>query len=438
MTKLINKITKVFCIIFAIATLSSCTSSIMTDNNMSQPQIDVGMYTLRTKNTIDYFATVSTLRIFDDFSEPKNMLKYDQFWEELKDIMQQIQNDVSLSVESSDISKFNGLEYGESITITNHTANILKTAKEAYIITEGLFDPTIYPLIDLWAFSPRFNVPGYNPVLPYDRIRSDAGFGLPDEKYIEGFVNLVDFNNILLSGDEESGYTVTKNIKPIIIDGITYQAKLDLGGIAKGYAVDITMTMLKDYGYDFGYFSSGRSSIGLRKSASKKSVGNGTFRYELEIRKPRKGNTEANTFMSVAIKDSCVSSSGDYDHNYEIDGTIYTHIIDGYTGYPMNSKLEGPQKGIATVTVFGESAAMCDAISTAICLMDIGEALAYVNSDRFNDKVIIVLYHSEKDYYEVLTNLDNDEYIINDDAYRLASSIGDNGNMTYTGNLLDL
>jgi thiamine biosynthesis lipoprotein len=409
----------------------------MPDNNMSQDVADFEAFTLRTKNTIDYFATVSTLRVFDDFSEPKNMIKYDQFWAELKDIMQQIQNDASLSIDTSDISRFNELKYGESMPISKHTANMLKISKEAFNLTEGLFDPTIYPLIDLWAFSPRFNVPGYNPVLPYDRIRSAAGFELPDEKYIEGFTYLVDFNNVLLTGDEESGYTVKKNIKPVIIDGITYEAKLDLGGIAKGYAVDITMAMLKDYGYDYGFFSSGRSSIGLRKSASKKSVENGTFRYELEIRKPRKGNTEENTFMSVAIKDSSVSSSGDYDHNYELDGKIYTHIIDGYTGYPMNSKHERPQKGIATVTVFGESAAMCDAISTAICLMDINEALEYVNRDRFNDKIIIVLYHSERDYYEVLTNLDSDEFVINDDAYILASSIDDNGSMIYTGNLMD-
>lgn len=425
------------CFVFIIFFLTSCTFTDKPDNNMSKPQIDFGLYTLRTKNTIDYFATVSTLRVFDDFSDPQNMIMFDKFWEELKNIMQQIQNDVSLSVETSDISRFNDLAYGESIMITTHTANMIKISKEAYDLTEGLFDPTIYPLIDLWAFSPRFNLPGYKPEFPYDRIRTSAGFALPEEKYIEGFTHLVDFGNILLSGNEESGYRLTKNIRPVIIDGITYQAKLDLGGIAKGYAVDIAMAMLENYGYNYGYFSSGRSSIGLRKSASKKSVENETFRYELEVRKPRKGNTEANTFMSVAIKDLCVSSSGDYDHNYEIDGIIYTHIIDAYTGYPMNSILLGPQKGIATVTVFGESAAMCDAISTAICLMDIGEALAYVNSDRFNDNIIIVLYNSEKDYYEVLTNLDSDTYIINDDAYRLASSIGHDGSIIYTGNLLD-
>jgi thiamine biosynthesis lipoprotein len=179
------------------------------------------------------------------------------------------------------------------------------------------YDPTVYPLVDLWAFTPRFSNPGYQKELPYDRERTEHGFPLPDEKYIKGFTKLADFKDVILSGDEVKGYTLTKNIKPVTIDGITYQAKLDLGGIAKGYAVDVAMKMLRDYGYNYGYFSSGTSSIGVLKSASKKSVENGTFRYDLEIRKPRKGSTDENSFMSVAIKDARLSSSGDYDHEYE-------------------------------------------------------------------------------------------------------------------------
>ncbi len=102
----------------------------------------------------------------------------------------------------------------------------------------------------------------------------------------------------------------------------------------------------------------------------------------------------------------------------------------------MNAIHDGPQKGIATVTIIGENATMCDALSTAICLMDINEALKYVNNQKSNYKVIMVLYNSDYDYYEVLTNLDSDEYIIHDDAYRLASIIDDEGNINYTGTLL--
>ena len=437
MTNARVKLKRLIILIALMAMLLGCSVTDKTDHTDPEDIINFDLYTIRTKNTLDYFATVSTLRVFDNFNIPQNMNDFDSFWDELKMVLMQIENQLSLSIATSDISRFNELQYGESISISKHTADLLKIAQEAYDITEGMFDPTIYPLIDLWAFSPRFNVPGYNPVFPYDRVRLSEGFSLPDEKYITEFTKLVDFKNVLLLGNEANGYTLTKNIEPVIIDGITYQAKIDLGGIAKGYAVDVTMSMLDDYGYDYGYFSSGRSSIGLKKSASKKSVENDTFRYELEIRKPREGNTEDNTFMAVAIKDSSLSSSGDYDHNYEIDGTIYTHIIDGNTGFPMNSKHEGPQKGITTVTVFGESAAMCDAISTAICLMDLNEALDYVNSDKFGDKIIIVLYHSDFDYYEVLTNLDDDEYIIHDDAYRVASIVDENGILTYTGNLRD-
>lgn len=436
MSKSIARFISLTLLMVLIVILSGCINVNIPDDINSQDDLNLDKYTLRTKNTTEYFATVSSLRVFNDFAAPASMNIYDEFWEELKDVMNQIEKDVSVSVESSDISRFNMLEYGESISISTNTANILKIAKEAYDSSGGLYDPTVYPLVDLWAFSPRFNNPGYKPQLPYDRERTEHGFSLPHEKYITGFAKLADFKNVILSGDEASGYTLTKNIKPVTIDGITYQAKLDLGGIGKGYAVDVAMEMLKDYGYDYGYFSCGRSSIGMLKSASKKSVENKTFRYNLEIRKPRKGSTDETSFMSVAIKDSGVSSSGDYDHEYEIDGTIYSHIIDAKTGFPMNAIHEGSQKGIATVTIIGESAAMCDAISTAICIMDINEAMEYVNNEKFNYKVIIVLYNSDYDYYEVLTNLDSDEYIIHDDAYRLASTIDDAGNINYSGTLL--
>ncbi|KPU43334.1 thiamine biosynthesis lipoprotein ApbE precursor [Oxobacter pfennigii] len=436
MSKFLERFVPVALLMSMTLALSGCVNALKPEGTNSKDILDLDKYTLRTKNTTEYFATVSSLRVSSDFSAPAGINRYDKFWEELKDVMEQIEKDVSVSVESSDISRFNMLNYGESISISTHTANIVKIAKEAYESSGGLYDPTVYPLVDLWAFTPRFNSPEYKPQLPYDRNRTEYGFSLPDEKYITEFIKLADFKNVILSGDGGKGYTLTKNIKPVTIDGIIYQAKLDLGGIAKGYAVDVAMEMLKDYEYNYGYFSCGRSSIGVLKSASKKSVENKTFRYNLEIRKPRKGNTEENSFMSAAVRDTGISSSGDYDHAYEIDGTIYSHIIDAKTGFPMNAIHEGAQKGIATVTVFGENATMCDAVSTAICVMDINKALEYVNNNKLNYKVIIVLYNSDYNYYEVLTNLDSDEYIIYDDAYRIASTIDDDGNINYSGTLL--
>jgi thiamine biosynthesis lipoprotein len=415
---------------------SSCTKASEKNSGNPDDVQNIEVYTFKTKNTTEYFATLSSLRVFDDFSNPNNINKFDELWLDLKDILNQIENDVSVALESSDIYKFNQLNYGESILISDNTAKILKIAKDAHNSSRGLYDPSVYPLVDLWAFAPRFNKPGYSPEFSYDRERISNIFPLPDKKYIEGFLKLADFNNIVLSGDEEKGYTLTKNIETVTIDGITYEAKLDLGGIAKGYAVDAAMELLKEYGYEYGYFSCGRSSIGILKNASKASVENDTFRYNLEIRKPRQGNTDSISFMSIAIKDARISSSGDYDHNYEIEGIIYSHIIDSKTGFPMNTIFENSQKGIATATVIGDNTTMCDAVSTAICLMDLKEALEYINSHKDTYKVMLVLYNSNYNYYEVITNLDADEYLIHDDAYELASVLDNEGNIIYEGQLI--
>ncbi|HRC79998.1 MAG TPA: FAD:protein FMN transferase [Sedimentibacter sp.] len=436
-----NKFSRIyFCIILLVILsmfITSCSLIPFASNeNQIQEYLKLKNYTSRTKHTGDYFSTISILRVFDDFSKPENMKKYDDFWDDLKDMMNQIQEEVSVSVETSDIARFNELEYGQSLPVSNHTANIIKIAKEAYELTGGIFDPTVYSLVDLWAFTPRFNSLSYKPQFPYDRDRTQEGSSLPEEKYIKGFVDLADFSKIVLSGDEESGYYLTKNIEPVTIDGVTYQGKIDLGGIAKGYVVDLAIKMLNDAGYAYGYFSSGTSSLGMMKSATDESVENGTYRFDLQIRKPRKGNNDENSYMSVAIKDASISSSGDYDHSYEIDGVLYSHIIDAETGYPMNTLRGKPQKGIATVTVIGRSAAMCDALSTSICLMELDEALKFANNIKADYKTIIVLYNKDYDYYEVLTNIPEDEYHIHDDAYRIASSLDQAGNIIYRGTLL--
>jgi hypothetical protein len=102
----------------------------------------------------------------------------------------------------------------------------------------------------------------------------------------------------------------------------------------------------------------------------------------------------------------------------------------------MNTLRGKPQKGIATVTVIGRSAAMCDALSTSICLMELDEALKFANNIKADYKTIIVLYNKDYDYYEVLTNIPEDEYHIHDDAYRIASSLDQAGNIIYRGTLL--
>ena len=82
------------------------------------------------------------------------------------------------------------------------TAQLFQIARAAYEDTDGAYDPTVYPLVDLWGFSPRFNRNTYQPTQPYDRAYVDGKLPLPDPAYIEALTRLVGMETIVLTGDE--------------------------------------------------------------------------------------------------------------------------------------------------------------------------------------------------------------------------------------------
>ncbi|MHB1314445.1 MAG: FAD:protein FMN transferase [Christensenellales bacterium] len=414
---------------------SSGAGSSATPANGSQT-VDVTNFSAKTKQTNAFFATTSTLCLYNDYNKAENAVAFQNVWEEVKLLLAEIENTVSVSVDTSDIARFNTLSYGGSMKISNHTARIIETAKDVYEKTSGLYDPTVYPLVDLWGFTPRFNVLGYAPAFAYDRERSGDGFPLPDKKYVDAFLKITDFSGIVLTGNEQNGYELKKMIRPVTVDSVQYDAQLDLGGIAKGYAADKVIELLQSRHYEYGYFSCGSSSMGLMKSASDKARQSGTVQFNLGIRKPRAGKTEDEAYMTVKVSDVYLSSSGDYNLFYKLGDTIYCHILNPFTGLPMNTPAGSAQRGIATVTVIGGYAAYNDALSTALCVMEPAAAIDYINKELKNYKAILVLYHAGYDTYEVVTNMKQNEYYINDAAYVLSSSIDGNGNILYSGKFM--
>lgn len=394
-----------------------------------------GNTTLMSRQTTDYFGTVSALFLYVDASDPNGLDRFLDTWAAVKEILARIEADVSLSVPDSDIARFNQLSYGQQIAVSNHTATILRTAKDVYENTGGLFDPTIFPLVDLWGFSPRFNVNNYTPVLPYDRDWQDGKLPMPDLAYIESLTALVDFSGVLLSGSEAEGYTLTKNIPSVTIDGYTYQAQLDLGAVAKGYAADCVLELLKERGYEYGHFVCGGSSMAILKNGSESAQASGTAEYALGIRKPRAGASKETSFMSISAQNVALSSSGDYSHNVIYDDVLYCHIIDPRTGYPINTLASGTQKGIAAVTLLCGNAAYADAITTALCVMGPLDAIRYANEHLSDVDLAMVFYSKVTQTYEVVTNIEEDRYKITDDAYLPVSETDARGAILYLGDL---
>lgn len=383
---------------------------------------------LMSRQTDDYFSTVSALFLYD---EPTNADRFAQTWQQVKNILEEIEQTVSLSFPDSDISRFNALSCGESMPVSEITAEILTVALDVHEKTGGLYDPTVYPLVDLWGFSPRFNSQTYAPVMPYDRAYEAGKIPLPAACDVASLLPLVGLDGIRLY-QQNGEWRLEKNTPPAVINGVTIQAQLDLGGIAKGYACDLIKAYLRKQGYSMGHFVCGDSSMSILS----RPTGDGA--YSLTLGKPRPGSGGERHYAAIRVRDVSLSTSSDATHSYMRDGIRYCHIIDPRTGYPMNMPQSGLQCGAASVTLLCESAAFGDAMSTALCLMQPQEAAAYISEHLSGALCTLAYYRSDMDTLEVMTNAPASSITLADPSYIPASAIDETGTLRYTGSFFSL
>lgn len=359
------------------------------------------------RQTMDYFSTVCMLTIY-----PEDNADGQKIWREVKATLARIEQAVSVSDASSDVARFNALQFGEETAVGSDTAAMLKIAMQVHEQTDGLYDPTVYPLIDLWGFSPRFNGQVYVLSLPYDRAYVNGLLPLPEEKYIEAFRQLAQLRGVTLI--ERGGqFFLRKDIPSVTVDGVTYQAMLDLGGIAKGYACDCVRALLKEHGIERGVFICGESSITFLQSTAEDGC------YRIELGKPRPGLGREACYASLRASGVSLSSSSDSRHAYVISGVRYCHLIDPRTGWPINrSDEDGVQQGVIAATIFGESAAYDDAMTTALCVMGKDGARAFMAAHP-EVQTVIVCQEEDGQTLNVYTNLPEGTLSMADDAYHL-------------------
>ena len=278
--------------------------------------------------------------------------------------------------EPSDVYRYNNVgelddpkaevvDGGYKIEIAEDTYAMLEIAQEMYLATGGGFNPAVYRLVDLWGFSSRTYY--VNGKLPYDRVWKD-GYPLPEQKYIDAFSspNFTDFSESAVKLSQEDGkYYVTKMVAPATVGNESYQQWIDLGGIAKGYVVDVLKAKLYDVGIDSFNVNAGSSSIAFGNNFG---GGDNLINIENAFNKYAMFNHE--TALEVSIGKCSTSTSGQYIRNYSVDGVEYAHIVDAQTGAPA-------QKGVRSVLIAvpaGDNpsdfwAARGDCLTTALTVM---------------------------------------------------------------------
>ncbi len=223
--------------------------------------------------------------------------------------MREYNETFSIFSESSCVSLLNKSGRGK---VSQDLLDLIRQAEMVSNLTNGLFDITIYPLMELWGF--------------YDR-----RYRLPEREEIEKVKGLVSYKKIKIANDSV-----------FLPEG----TKIDLGGIAVGYAIDQAYQILTRWGIKEGLIDGGGD---IRVFGEKE--------FKIGIKDPR-GDKVIET---VSLQNKSISTSGDYGNYFEVGGKRFSHILNPKTGYP-NEK-------VMSVTVIGAEAVITDALATTLSLL---------------------------------------------------------------------
>ncbi len=221
-------------------------------------------------------------------------------------------------IEDSDVSKINRFAGKQWVRVSPDTLFVIKKSIEISKSTNGGFDITIGPLIRLW--------------------RNAISKGSPPPKgELKRLLDLVGFKDILI--DQEGKILLKK-------EGMS----IDLGGIAKGYAVDRAFELLRRLGYrNLIVNAGGDLRVGGTKFEKPWSIG---------IQDPR--NSEK-LIAKISLSDASIATSGDYEKYFFYQGKRYHHIINPENGMPA--------EGCRSVSVISKEAIFSDAMATAIFVL---------------------------------------------------------------------
>lgn len=340
--KLFHKMTA---IILALSTclLSACSDQSNHTARYRDNPITRNVFAMNTYNTFTVYDDISG----DVLESAENQLKaLESLW--------------SVTDEQSEIYAINH-GGGQSITVSDRTAELLRFSLEMAKRTDGNLDITIYPLLTAWGFT-------------------TDNKQVPTDEQIAALMQYVGYDKIFLSEN-----TVT------LLPGM----EIDLGAVAKGYACDLVAENLQANGVTSAIVSLGGN---IRVIGSKPDGSD----WKISVEHPE----NRNSLGLLSLSDVSVVTSGAYERYFEDEsGKRYGHILDPSTGKPA-------QSGLASVTVVGKESKVCDALATAFFVMGLPAAEEYFR--EYGDIDFLLLTENGEIY---LTNGLKDKFTLSE-AYK--------------------
>jgi FAD:protein FMN transferase len=232
--------------------------------------------------------------------------------------------------EGSDVVRLNAAAGDHPVAVSAETREVLAAAHDVSEWTHGKFDVTFGALSDLWKFD------------------HDQDNTIPDAAAIRARLPLIDYRFVTVDDRAGTAFVTRKG------------ARVHLGGIGKGYAIDRAIAMLRAKGIgDFMIQDGGDLYVSGRK---------GDRPWKLGIADPR--DASAARFATIELSNATLSTSGDYERSFVKDGRRYHHLLDPDVGLPA--------MGCRSVTIVTDSALLADALSTGVFILGPDEGMALI------------------------------------------------------------
>lgn len=226
---------------------------------------------------------------------------------------------------SSDVSELNDFESRQWMNCSEELAEVVAEALHVGQVTEGAFDITCGPLVDLWGFGPDRRMSNRTPT---------------DERIAEAKAKI---------GLDKIEY----QLDPHSVRKASPSLRIDLSGVAKGYAVDQIALLLRRAGIESFLVDIGGEMKGRGVNQEGKP-------WRIGIETPLPGVRTVQRVIELA--DTGLATSGGYRNYFEQDGRRYSHIIDPRTGRPIQHQL-------VSVSVLDPSCARADALATGLMVL---------------------------------------------------------------------
>jgi thiamine biosynthesis lipoprotein len=237
---------------------------------------------------------------------------------------------------SSEISELNRDGFARAVKVSKSTYEVLEKSIEFSKLSNGAFDVTVGPLVDLWHSAEEAN-------------------SLPDDTELQQARSKVGYDKLILDANETSVRFAVKGMR------------VDLGGIAKGYAIDKAVEAMRKGGATGGMVVIG----GEIRCFGLPPAGQNKWRIGLQDPDKAKDGFDAGTPLLVLnLTDAAAATSGHYRRFVTIEGKRYSHIVAPESGHSSES--------LASVTVICPSATDADALSTAVTVMGKEKGLALI------------------------------------------------------------